>query len=276
MTIDQFLEEIIKVFRKSGIFNPENEAQIMACHILSCDKTYLYLHRNEYIDEKILLGSAALINERCKGRPLAYIIGTANFYGYDITVDERVLIPRPETELLAEAALKEAQTIENPRILDLCTGSGCISVVLADKLPNADITASDLSLRALQIARYNGKSYPNINFVRSDLFEKIEGEFDIIVTNPPYVAERDRDGIQREVKDFEPEMALFSGYDGLDLIKKIIKEAPLHLKKGGLLLLEHSEDQSEEIRRLAEADFYEIATIRDLAGSDRYLRARKI
>lgn len=275
MTVDEFLEEIIAVFRKSGILEPENEAQLLACHVLSVDKTYLYLHGDEWIDEKILLASAALINERCKRRPLAYIIGTADFYGYTLTVDERVLIPRPETETLVEAALIEAEKLENPRILDLCTGSGCISLALGSKLPKSEILGSDLSLRALQLAKYNCRELDNVSMIKSDLFENIEGEFDIIISNPPYVAERDRGELMKEVVDFEPETALFSGDDGLDLIRRLVREAPKHLKKGGLLLMEHSEDQSEEVRKMAGDAFCEVKTVKDLAGHDRFLYARK-
>lgn len=276
MTIDEFLQEIIRVFKKSGIANPENEAQLLACHVLSCDKTYLFLHRDEYIDEKILLGSAALINERCKRRPLQYILGTANFYGIDLTVDERVLIPRPETEVMCEDAIKIAKSIENPRILDLCTGSGCISAALAENVPKASIIASDVSLKALQIARHNLSKYENVKVLKSDLFDAIEGKFDIIISNPPYVPLRDKAGLQQEVRDFEPEIALFSGEDGLDLIKEILKKVPEHLKKEGYLFLEHSEEQSTEIENLVKNGFYDISTVKDLAGLDRYLKARKI
>jgi len=275
MTIEEFLQEIITVFKKVGIECAENEAYMLASHVLSLDKTYLMLHKDEEIDDKVLLASAALINERCKLRPLAYIIGSANFYGYEITVDERVLIPRPETEVMVEQCINLAKKMEKPSILDLCTGSGCISVALANNLPQSSILASDLSLKALQLARYNCKGLDNISFVKSDLFDNIQGEFDIIITNPPYVAERDRESLQTDVKDFEPEMALFSGEDGLDLIKKLIPESVQHLKSGGVLLLEHAEDQTDEIERLAKDFFVEIRTEKDLAGHDRFLWARK-
>lgn len=275
MTIKEFLEEITKVFRKSGVACPENEAVLLACHVLSVDRSYLLLHRDEYIDEKILLASAALINERCAGRPLAYILGTANFYGLDITVDERVLIPRPETELIAEEAIHCGKTA--PRVLDLCTGSGCIAAAIAANLPEAQITASDVSLKAFQLARYNCRPYGNITVVRSDLFEKLEGPFDVIVTNPPYIAEKDRSWMQREVKDHEPEMALFAGEDGLDIIRRILAEAGNYLAEDGLLLMEIGEKQTEEVLRLAaeSGQFKEIAVKKDLAGLDRYLKARK-
>ena len=278
MTVKEFLDEITTVFERAGIACAKREALLLACHVLSCDQLYIFTHKDEYIDEKVLLGAAALVNERCKGRPLAYIMGSAGFCGIDITVDERVLIPRPETELLVEEILRsELAKKEGLRILDLCTGSGCIAAALASNLPNASILASDLSLKALQIAGYNLRPYENAKTLRSDLFEKIEGPFDIIVSNPPYVAERDREGLQKEVKDFEPEMALFAGEDGLDVVRKILEKAGEYLEKDGLFLMEIGADQASEVLNLAaETDsFHELSVEKDLAGLDRYLKARK-
>ena len=150
-------------------------------------------------------------------------------------------------------------------------------MALASELPKAHITASDISLKALQIAQYNCRPYPNIQLIRSDLFEKMEGSFDIIITNPPYVAERDRDGLQREVKDHEPKIALFAGEDGLDTVRRILADAGRFLERDGLFLMEIGEDQSGEVLRLADesGDFYELSVEKDLAGLDRYLKARK-
>ncbi len=278
MTIKEFLDEITAVFEKAGISCAQREALLLACHVLSCEQIYIFTHKGEYIDEKILLAAAALVNERCKGRPLAYIMGSADFCGIDITVDERVLIPRPETELLVEEVLgSDLISVKGLKILDLCTGSGCIAAALASNLPNASVCASDLSLRALQLAGYNLRPYENARTLKSDLFEKVEGKFHIIVSNPPYVAERDRESLQREVKDHEPEMALFAGEDGLDIIRKIIPKAADHLEKDGLFLMEMGESQAEEVLRLAEETgcFYDISIKKDLSGLDRYLKARK-
>ena len=167
---------------------------------------------------------------------------------------------------------------EGVRILDLCTGSGCIAAALASFLSGADITASDLSLKALQLAGYNLRPYANVKTVRSDLFENIEGEFDVIISNPPYVAERDREGLQREVRDYEPKEALFAGEDGLDIIRRLVPEAGKHLKSGGLFLMEIGEDQAAEVLKIAgESGAFGTAEVRkDLSGLDRYLRAKKV
>ncbi len=278
MTVKEFLEEVTAVFEKAGIPCASREALLLVCHVLSVDQIYIFTHKDEYVNEKLLLAAAALVNERCKGRPLAYILGSADFCGIDITVDERVLIPRPETELLVEEILNsDLRDKEQLSILDLCTGSGCIAAALASNLPYASICASDLSLKALQIAGYNLRPYNNVRTLRSDLFEKIDGSFDIIVTNPPYIPEGDREGLQREVKDYEPGEALFAGEDGLDVIRRILSEAGEHLASGGMLLIEIGEGQPEEVLKLAAESgaFSEYSICKDLSGLDRYLKARK-
>ena len=312
MNIEEFLQEIIRVFKKAGVASPEAEARILACHVLSCEPSYLMLHKDEEIEDKLLLASAALINERCKGRPIQYVVGTANFYGIDLAVDERVLIPRPETEVLVETALNEfrkpsggaacAEGIASakaafgvqpsPKVLDLCTGSGCIAAAVAANMPRAEITATELSPKAFMLARVNLRPYSNVRVLRGDLFDALktasasatagpgDGKalFDAILSNPPYVPSGVIPGLSREVRDHEPSMALDGGADGLDIIKRIIKEAPDHLVSGGLLLMEIGEEQGDQVLSLAvESGRYSQAQIlKDLTGKDRFLKARSL
>ena len=230
MTIEEFLQEIIRAFTKAGVASPEAEARILACHVLSCDNTYLLLHKKEEIDDKVLLASAALINERCKGRPIQYVVGTVDFCGVELAVDERVLIPRPETEFLVELALKEFHEPQSdaacaagiaeakkalglqpsPRVLDLCTGSGCIAAAVAAKLPKAEVIAAELSPKAFMLASVNLRPYGNVKVVRGDLFEALDTDaaFDAILSNPPYVPSSTIPQLSREVRDHEPAMAL--------------------------------------------------------------------
>ena len=278
MTVDEFLEEIIRVFRRAGIDCPENEAMLLACHVLSCKKSWLYMHKDDEVDDKLLLASAALINERCKGRPLQYILGTANFYGIDLAVDERVLIPRPETEVLVEEAIKVLCTVPSPRVLDLCTGSGAIAAAIAENVPGAQVTATELSPRAFMLARVNLRPWSNVRVLRGDLFEALpEGEepFDAILTNPPYIPTEVINTLAREVKDHEPLMALDGGADGLDLVRRILSEAPDHLKEGGLLLMEIGDDQGEKVLELARKNgqYDQAQILKDLTGRDRILKA---
>ena len=278
MTVDEFIEEIIRVFRRAGIECPENEAMLLACHVLSCEKSWLYMHRDDEVDDKLLLASAALINERCKGRPLQYSLGTANFYGIDLAVDERVLIPRPETEVLAEAAIEMIGSVPSVRVLDLCTGSGAIAAAIAANVPGAQVTATELSPRAFMLARVNLRPWSNVRVLRGDLFEALpEGEepFDTILTNPPYIPTEVINTLAREVKDHEPVMALDGGADGLDLIRRILSEAPDHLKEGGLLLMEIGDDQGAKVLDIAtkSGQYDQAQILKDLAGRDRILKA---
>ena len=286
MNIEEFLQEIIRAFKKAGIECAEAEARQLACHVLSCDLSYLILHSREEIDDKVLLASAALINERCKGRPLQYVMGTASFYGIDLAVDERVLIPRPETELLAERAIAELKERPFPKVMDLCTGSGAIAAAVAANVPNVKVVATELSPRAFMLARVNLRPYANVKVLRGDLFKALESKdsdpstkdipFDAILTNPPYIPSGAIDGLAPEVKDHEPHMALDGGKDGLDIIKRIIAEAPAHLKPSGFLLMEIGDDHADAVMDLVlSSGAYRSASIlKDLAQKDRMLMAQ--
>ncbi len=310
MTVEEFINEIIRVFRKAGIECPEAEAAQLACHVLSCPRSWLYSHKDDEVDDKVLLASAALINERCKGRPLQYVIGTANFYGIDLAVDERVLIPRPETELLAETAIKELSVFSSdsacaqgiaaakkalgispdPLVLDLCTGSGAIAAAVAANLPKSRVIATELSPKAFMLARVNLRPYGNVTVLRGDLFGALEGpaaesifpggkpQFDAVLTNPPYIPSAAIAGLSREVRDHEPHMALDGGEDGLDIVRRIIEQVPRYLKPSGLLLMEIGDDQGAEALSMAlqTGAFREAGIIRDLAGKDRILRAKAL
>ena len=281
MTIREFLEEIIRVFKKAGVESPEAEARQLACHVLSCSPAFLVSHADDEVDDKLLLASAALINERCKGRPLQYVLGSADFYGIDLAVDERVLIPRPETELLAEEAIAALKDRPFPKALDLCTGSGAIAAAVAANVPNVKVVATDLSPKAFMLARVNLRPYENVKVLRGDLFGALaedELPFDAVLTNPPYIPSDVIPTLSAEVKDFEPRMALDGGADGLDIIRRIIKEAPEHLKSGGILLMEIGDDQGPAVIDLAAQTgaYREARIIKDLAGRDRILRAEKL
>lgn len=284
MTIQEFLEEIIRVFQKVGIENAAGEAKMLACHVLSCDETYLFFHQSEEIDDKVLLASAALINERTAGRPIQYVIGKANFYGIDLVVDERVLIPRPETEGLVEAVLKDAkenfgEPAGSPKVLDLCTGSGCIAAAVAANLPKADVTATDISPKAFMLARYNLKPYENVKVVKGDLFEAVNGEkFDYILSNPPYIPTKVIDGLQKEVKNYEPSLALDGGESGLDIIERILAKAADYLTENGKIFMEIGDDQALRIREFAQktGNFKDFLVLKDLQGQDRVFVATKI
>ena len=211
--------------------------------------------------------------KRAEGMPLWYVTGDAEFYGYTFKVDNRVLIPRPETEELCEYALSLIK--EGDRILDLCTGSGAIAVTLAKK-SGATVFASDVSEGALELASQNAElNQANVQFIHSNLFESIEGKFNLIISNPPYIPTADINGLDKEVKDYEPILALDGGADGLDFYRLIAKNAGEYLEDGGLLLMEFGVGQAQDIANLLEENFTEIEIRKDISGKERIIKARK-
>ena len=219
----------------------------------------------------------AVAERRIAGEPLWYILGSTEFYGYEIKTDPRALIPRPETELLAEAAVAAAK--EGDKLLDLCTGSGCIAVAVAKECERAgkavQVFAADISGAALSLARENAQANgADISFYESDLLQGVPGQFDIIVCNPPYIKRADIQTLQREVKDFEPLSALDGGEDGYDFYRRLADEAPAHLAPGGILLAECGQGQAEEVCRLF-SSFAETEVRRDLEGVERIVKAVK-
>ncbi len=229
--------------------------------------------------EKILKVAEAkeilkIADERLTGRPLWYIIGDADFCGYKIKVDERVLIPRPETEELAVLTINAAE--EGNHILDLCTGSGAIAIAVYKELEKYNrkckVTAVDISADALELAKENAQlNGADIRFVESDLFTKIRGRFDIIVTNPPYIPTEVVEGLQREVKDHEPRLALDGGADGLDIYRRIAEEAKKYLVRGGTLIMEVGEGEAADVVKLFKGISYSMV-IQDFNGIDRYVK----
>ncbi len=217
----------------------------------------------------------AVVDERMTGRPLWYIIGDTDFYGYKIKVDERVLIPRRETEELALQVVMSAT--EECEILDLCTGSGAIAIAVCKELEKngvpATVSASDISDDALALAKENAAANnAEIKFIKSDLFSRIRNRYHIIVSNPPYIPTSDIAGLDREVKDYEPHLALDGGEDGLDYYRRIATEAPKCLMRGGMVILEVGDGQASDVAKLFKNAEYTMI-IKDLAGKDRFVKA---
>jgi release factor glutamine methyltransferase len=241
-------------FEKKGIPNPRLDAELLLAHVLKCKRIDLYVGHEAAVSDKDLAKYRELIERRAKREPLQYILGATEFWGLKFKVTPDVLIPRPETELLVEEALKNKDVIS---ILDIGTGTGCIAIALAKNLPEAKVTATDLSKEALAVAKENAEANgvaDRIEFVASDIapwlfFETQDRKFDLIVSNPPYIRSLELDLLQPEVGQFEPRGALNGGDDGLETIKKILKEAPDFLKQGGRLLMEVGEGQAASLQR---------------------------
>ena len=211
-----------------------------------------------------------LAAERIKGKPLSYVLGNADFYGYEIKVDERVLIPRPETEELVSEVLKVVKNTD--KVLDLCTGSGAIALVISKK-SGASVTATDISEAALEVAKENFKQFDAAVETRLiDLYGDLSEKFDIIVSNPPYIKTEEIDTLDKEVKDYEPRIALDGGEDGLDFYRRICEGAKQRLNEHGKLFLEAGYGEAEEIKKMLENDF-NVEIIKDISGIDRIIKA---
>lgn len=211
-----------------------------------------------------------LAAERIKGKPLSYVLGNTDFYGYEIKVDERVLIPRPETEELVSEVLKVVKNTD--KVLDLCTGSGAIALVI-NKKSGASVTATDISEAALEVAKENFKQFDAAVETRLiDLYGDLSEKFDIIVSNPPYIKTEEIDTLDKEVKDYEPRIALDGGDDGLDFYRRICEGAKQRLNEHGKLFLEAGYGEAEEIKKMLENDF-NVEIIKDISGIDRIIKA---
>ena len=254
-----------------------NEADWIFAHVLKTNrlslKTIKTLKRNQYYAAK------KIAEQRIKNRtPLQYILGDVDFCGHKIIVNKNVLIPRFETEVLATLAKDKAAEYSSPKVLDLCTGSGCIAVVIASSVKNSEVIASDVSNLALETARQNSKDISNIKLIQSDLFENIQGTFDIIISNPPYIKTDELITLSKEVKQ-EPVKALDGGEDGLEIIKKIIKNAKDYLNPDGNLMIEAGINQPQIIKQILETQYkdyyYGIEIINDLDSIERIILCKR-
>ncbi|HEY1043817.1 MAG TPA: peptide chain release factor N(5)-glutamine methyltransferase [Telluria sp.] len=244
------------------------ENRILLCHATGATRVALVAHPERKLSEEEAQRLSALAARRIAGEPIAYITGEREFYGLDFHVNSAVLIPRPDTELLVELAIERTPT--RGRVLDMGTGSGAIAVSIAHSRPDAGVTALDVSEAALAVARGNAERHrARVRFLHSDWFAALAGEqFDIIVSNPPYIAAGDEHLAQGDLR-FEPQGALTDRADGLSALRTIVEGAPRHLVAGGWLLMEHGYDQAAQVRALLAADYVEVQSWRDLAGIER-------
>jgi release factor glutamine methyltransferase len=269
--------------RKSGVPDERREAGSLLMYVLDRDRTYILAHAEDQLTAEQVEKFSASLDARAQGKPLQYITGHQEFFGLDFEVTGDVLIPRPETELLIEAALSIVAQNETPFICDVGTGSGCLLVTLLHQLPRARGIGLDISAAALAVAERNANRHgvrERLSFVASDCFAGLEAgfgaPFDLIVSNPPYVAERAIEGLQREVRDFEPRVALTAGEDGLSVIRRLLIESGSHLKSGGSFIFEMGFDQHAAVKQLIDEDSWKVLEIYDdLQGIPRIVALMK-
>ena len=281
MRILEVINRTAPYFEKQCIESPRLCIELLLAHLLKKRRLDLYLEFERELDEATLEKLREMVRRRVAGEPLQYITGEAEFCGLKFAVDRRALIPRPETELLVEPAVEGVRSQESGvRIIDLCTGSGCIAVALAKRLPEAEIFATDASADALALAEENAKRHEvekRIRFLQSDLLEVLPDSLtvDAIVSNPPYIASGDWAKLPKEVREFEPKQALDGGNDGLDFYRRIVGNARRFLLPKGTLCLELGDGQCPAVSRLCAENGWTVErSVKDLQGKDRVLVAR--
>lgn len=273
---DALKTAIVRLAGHSGA--PRLDAQLILAHVLDCPREFLIAHGEK--DLSVLQASVfeKLITLRTRGMPTAYILGRRPFFDRQFRVTSHVLIPRPETENLVEAALDWVETRKagRARIVDVGTGSGVIAVSLAAHLPESHVVATDISAQAALIARNNGADLPNLSVLQADLLTPLSGPFDLIAANMPYIASAELDIL--DVARFEPLVALDGGPDGLALIRRLLGQAPARLAMPGLLLLEIGADQGAAVRDLAGAAFpgAVVDVLKDYGRLDRVVRVERV
>lgn len=259
--------------------NSQRDAELLLLHVTVASRASLIAHPDRELSPEQRARYEDVIARRLRHEPIQYITGQQEFYGLVMVVTPAVLIPRPETEHLVEAVLKQVPADKELTIADIGTGSGAIAIALATHLPNARITALDISLKALEVAEANGRKHEvadRIKFLESDLLAAVSDEtaaYNVIVSNPPYVALTDRDMLSPEVRDYEPATALFAGQTGLDVYRRLISQAHQALKPGGLLALEIGQGQQDAIRTLLRG-WESVSFVNDLQQIPRVALAR--
>lgn len=285
-TVMRLLEWTTDFFRKKGSESPRLDAEILLAHARGCQRIELYTSFDKVPKEEQRVAFRELVRRRGEGAPVAQLVGYREFYSISIRVDENVLVPRPETEHLVIEAIDQIKgrlsDRPNPTVLDIGTGSGAIAVAIAKSLPKTQVTAVDISLTALDIAKWNVENLKlsdRVTLLQSDLFDGLEPDqtFDVICSNPPYISQSEYDELPTTVREFEPRGALLSGPDGTEIIARLLTDSVQRLNDGGQLIIELSPMIAGACKTLAERNggYKEIHLIKDLAGHERILSMQK-
>jgi release factor glutamine methyltransferase len=273
----EVLQSTTAYFEKHKIESPRLNAEHLIAHVLNLSRLELYLEFECKLNENELARLRELVKRRCQGEPLQHLLGTVEFCAQTFAIDKRAMVPRPETEELVELVIAETGNRKPEKILDVGTGSGVIGLSLAAKFPEAKVCATDISQDALALAHENAERLgltEQVQFQESDLLECLPERFDLIVANLPYISMQDRHQLSREVLH-DPEVSLFSGDGGDELVRKLIEQTLAHLNPGGLLALEIGINQAEGlIDFLRQKNYHDIGSKKDYSGITRFLLAR--
>ncbi len=269
---------------KAGIMDSDLDAWILVEKICNISRTEYFVKMHDEVPEEMVEQYFAAIDKRITHYPIQYIIGEWSFMGLPFKVNENVLVPRQDTEVLVEKAMRIIrEEMPDPdkkeiRILDMCTGSGCIGISLAKNFQNVFVVGADISKGALEIAKENAElnGVNNIEFIESDLYSKVQGKFDILISNPPYIKSADIEELMSEVKDYEPRIALDGSEDGLEFYRRIIEKGKEFIKEDGYILFEIGYDQREQVKELLrEKGYSDIEALKDFAGNDRVVLGKR-
>lgn len=247
------------------------DVEVLLMEVTGFDKTFIYINLDYELSKEQYEKFVHYINRRLKNEPIAYIINKCEFMGMDFELNKDTLIPRPDTEILVEKCIEIINQNNIKTVLDIGTGSGAIAISIAKYCKDVNVLAVDINKNALDMANKNANlnNVSNISFLQSDLFDKVVDNFDMIVSNPPYIKTEDISTLDTNVKDFEPILALDGGEDGLDFYKKIVQKSKEYLNNQGYLMFEIGYNQANDVKSLMENDFYNIHVLKDLAGLDR-------
>ncbi len=277
-TIREVLNWTRGYFEDAGIVQPRLEAEMLLAHALDVDRLHLYMAPDKPLTNDERSRYRSVVKQRHSGTPLQHVIGEVNFYGLRFRVDRETLIPRSETEELLDQVIKRAPRDRDIRCLDLGAGTGVIAVCMARYLPKAKVTAVDVSPAALDRARKNAalnEVADRIEFIESDWFDHVEGKFDFIASNPPYIRSDELAGLPSEVRDYEPSVALDGGKDGLEKIREIVSKLRIHLRPSGVVLMEIGHEQGDRVKSMLEnIELVDVSVIRDMSERDRFVVGR--
>lgn len=276
MVIRDCILKAIEILRASGVENPALDARVLLCHILCKDEVYLAINPDAEVRTENEEEFFNAVGRRSDHEPVAYITGKREFMSMNFYVNENVLIPRPDTEHLAELAIELVKENGFTEIADFCTGSGALAVSVAKFCPNASVTGYDISLPALDVANKNKNilGADNVSFAELDVLNDlphINRKYDMVVSNPPYITADEMKSLDRTVDEYEPHLALFGGEDGLDFYRVMSSNAPFYLKGGGVLAFEVGHKQADDVAKLLEEDFTDIRIKTDYAGIKRVI-----
>ena len=274
LTIQTALIQGSEIFNKAGVSVPRLTAEVLLCHAMRCERPYLYTHGGDELTELAWIHYGRYLNERLKGKPTQYITHRQEFYGRDFYVDSHVLIPRPETEHLVEAAVDYMKQHSVERVLDVGTGSGAIAISVSLE-SSGRVLASDISLPAIAVAERNQRAHrARVQFFAADLLDAVApASVDLLLSNPPYVPGEDAANMQSEVRDWEPHIALFAGDSGFEIYQRLIAAAAIALVPGGRLMMELGYQSLDGVRKMLLARWTAIEVTSDLAGLPRLIGA---